>query len=60
MEKSHSWEGNRYWSSQEISRILWNPSVHDRMYKCSSPVPIPSQISPVPAPSPIPLPEDPA
>ena len=57
MEQSPSWEANRFSATQEISRILWKPTVHYRIHKSTPPVPILNQIKSVHAP--IPLPEDP-
>ena len=52
-EQSPSWEANRFSASQEIPRILWNPMVHYRTYKCPPPIPVLRQIDPVHAPQPI-------
>ena len=53
MEKSPSWEANRFSASQEIPRILWNPKIHYRGHKCSPPDPILSQLDLVHTPYPL-------
>jgi hypothetical protein len=45
-------EANRFSASQEITRILWNPKVHYRVYKSPPPVSILIQTNPVHVPHP--------
>jgi hypothetical protein len=42
---------NRFLASQEISRVLWNPKVHNRMHKCPAPVLFQSLLHPVHTPT---------
>jgi hypothetical protein len=50
MDQSPSWEADRFSTSQEIPRILWNTKVHYRIHKSPTPLSLVSQIDTVHAP----------
>jgi hypothetical protein len=47
MERSPSWEANRFSASQEIPRDVWNPEVLYRIYRFPPPVRVLNRIDPV-------------
>ena len=51
MQKSPSWEANRFSARQEIPRILWNQMFHYRTHNSPPLAPILSQLNPVKNPT---------
>ena len=51
MQQSPSWKPNRFTSSQEIPRILWNPKFHHRIQKWPPTLPMLNQLEPAHSPT---------
>jgi hypothetical protein len=47
MEHSPNLEANNHSDIQEIPRVVWNPTFHNRVQKNPSLVPVPGQMNPV-------------
>ena len=50
-EQSTSWEANRFSTSQENTRIVWNLKIHNHIHNSPPSVPILSQLDPVHTPT---------